>query len=275
MADWGIRGMPPTKFWAEMTWRDFAAADMSKVVAVLPVAAIEQHGPHLPVGVDAFIGEGYLKRVVARLPAECPVLFLPLQAIGTSDEHGEYPGTLTLPLETLTRAWTEIGDSVARTGCRKLVFINSHGGNVPVDRRRGARLRVRHRMLAVHAAWRRLGYPDGLFSARERAHGIHGGDAETSLMLAFRPDAVKMDEARDFGSAGGAMEREFEQLRVDAADRLRLDGERPQSRRARSATPPRPPQGRGGAEHGADGLPRAAARRPRLRSCSARDGPLG
>ncbi len=194
--------MLPTKFWAEMSWRDFPDADMSKVVAVLPVAAIEQHGPHLPVGVDTFINEGYLERAVARVPADLPVLFLPLQAIGKSNEHIEFPGTLTFSAETLTRAWTEIGESVARTGCRKLIFVNSHGGNVPIIDIVARELRVRRRMLAVHASWHRFGYPEGLFSARERAHGIHGGDAETSLMLAFRPETVRMGEARDFVSVG-------------------------------------------------------------------------
>jgi len=205
--------MLPTKFWAEMSWRDFQDAEMSEVVAVLPVAAIEQHGPHLPVGVDAFINEGCLARAAARLPAELPVLFLPAQTIGKSGEHGEFPGALTLTAETLIRAWTEIGDSVARTGCRKLVFLNSHGGNAPVIDIVAGELRARLRMLVVHASWRRLGYPEGLFSARERAHGIHGGDAETSLTLAFRPDTVKMAEARDFVSAAAAMERDFKLLR--------------------------------------------------------------
>ena len=92
--------MLPTKFWAEMSWRDFAATDMSKVVAVLPVAAVEQHGPHLPVGVDMFINEGYFARAVQRIPDDMPVLILPIQAIGKSNEHIEYPGTLTLSMET-------------------------------------------------------------------------------------------------------------------------------------------------------------------------------
>src|ERR1700735_1537701 len=109
-----------------MGWRDFQATDMSKVIAVLPVAAIEQHGPHLPVGVDTFINEGYLARTIARLAADPPVLFLPVQAIGKSNEHIEFPGTLTLSHETIIRAWTEIGESVARAGCRKLIFVNSH-----------------------------------------------------------------------------------------------------------------------------------------------------
>src|SRR5271155_2500450 len=206
--------MLPTKFWAEMTWRDFQRADMDKAVAVLPVAAIEQHGPHLPVGVDTFINEGYLKRAVARIPDELPVLFLPVQAIGKSNEHIEFPGTLTLSAETVIRAWTEIGESVARAGCRKLIFVNSHGGNVPIIDIVARELRIRRRMLAVHASWSRFGYPEGLFSARERAYGIHGGDAETSLMLAFRPDVVRMGEARDFVSAAISIEQEFKHLRV-------------------------------------------------------------
>jgi len=206
--------MLPTKFWAEMTWRDFAAADMRKVIAVLPVAAVEQHGPHLPVGVDAYINEGYLRRAVERVPADPPVLFLPMQAIGKSNEHIQYPGTLTLSMETIVRAWTEIGESVARAGCMKLVFMNSHGGNVAVLAAVVRELRVRFRMLAVHAGWHTLGYPDGLFPPEERAHGIHGGDAETSLMLAERPETVKMDEAQNFVSGAVDVEREFSKLRV-------------------------------------------------------------
>jgi len=204
----------PTRFWAEMGWRDFAAADMENVVVVLPVAAIEQHGPHLPVGVDTFIAEGYIQRTLARLPADLPALFLPVQTIGKSDEHIEYPGTLTLSAETLMRVWNEVGDSLARAGCRRLVVMNSHGGNVPVIDIVIRDLRLKHSMLAVHAAWHRLGYPDGAFPAEEIAHGIHGGDAETSLMLAFRPDTVKRQEAGAFESLGSRMERDFKHLRA-------------------------------------------------------------
>ena len=206
--------MPRTRFWADMAWPDFQRADMGKVIAVLPVAAVEQHGPHLPVGVDAFINEGYVERAAARIPDDLPVLFLPLQTVGVSGEHSEYPGTLTLSPETAIRVWTEIGDSVARAGCRKLVVMNSHGGNVAAIEATALALRMRWRMLAINASWRRLGYPDGLFSARETAHGIHGGDAETSLTLAFRPGLVRMDQARDFTSASESMERDFELLRA-------------------------------------------------------------
>jgi creatinine amidohydrolase len=207
-------GETPRRLWAEMSWRDFEAADMAKTIAVLPVAAIEQHGPHLPVGVDMFIMEGYVRQAMARCPADLPVLFLPIQAIGKSNEHGEYPGTLTLSAETAIRAWTEIGDSICKTGCRKLVIVNSHGGNVPLIDIVARELRVRHQMLVVTASWHRFGYPDGLFTPQERVHGIHAGDAETSLMLAFRPDTVNEDALDNFVPQSLAIERDFLWLRA-------------------------------------------------------------
>lgn len=206
--------MLPTKFWAEMTWPDFQRADMSRVIAVMPVAAIEQHGPHLPVGADAMINEGYLGRAAEKIPDDCPVLFLPLQPVGVSPEHGEYPGTLTLSIESAIRAWVEIGESVARAGCRKLVVMSSHGGNGAAIEAVTQTLRARRGMLAIHASWRRLGYPEALFSVRETTLGIHGGDAETSLMLALHPKVVRMSEARDFQSASESIERDFALLRA-------------------------------------------------------------
>lgn len=216
MPDAGTESMSklPKRFWAEMTWRDFAAADMARAIAVLPIAAIEQHGPHLPVGVDTFIMEGYLREVAARLPEEVPALFLPVQSIGKSNEHIAYPGTLTLSAETVIRAWTEIGESVARTGCRKLVIVNSHGGNIAPMDIVARELRVRCNMLAVTVSWHRFGYPEGMLTAHEQTHGIHAGDAETSLMLAFRPDTVNMAEARNFEPASAAIARDNIYLRA-------------------------------------------------------------
>jgi creatinine amidohydrolase len=204
----------PKRYWAEMTWRDFAEADMANVIAVLPIAAIEQHGPHLPVGVDTFINEGYLRAAMALVPDDLPVLFLPIQSIGKSNEHIAFPGTLTLSAETIIRAWTEIGESVWRTGCRKLVFANSHGGNVAVMDIVARDLRVRCGMLAVTCSWHRFGYPDRMLTPHEQQVGIHAGDAETSLMLAFRPDTVKRGEMRDFESESARMAREFAHLRA-------------------------------------------------------------
>jgi creatinine amidohydrolase len=207
--------MLPKRHWADMTWEDFRAADTARWIAVLPVAAVEQHGPHLPLGVDGFINEGYLARAMALLPASLPVTVLPLQWVGKSDEHLAFSGTLTLSPETAIRSWIEIGEGVFRAGVRKLVMINSHGGNGAVMELVARDLRVRLGMLAVTASWSRFGYPDGLFTEAERTHGIHGGAIETALMRAIRPDAVREDKVADFKSEAVAMEREFKWLRTD------------------------------------------------------------
>jgi creatinine amidohydrolase len=206
--------MLPTRFWAEMSWKDFQSADMDETIAVLPTAAVEQHGPHLPLGVDLFLMQGYIERVVARLPDELPVLFLPVQAVGASIEHADFPGTLTISATSLLHLLTEIGESVARAGCRKLVLLNSHGGNVPLLDLVGHDLRARLDMFVVMATWHRFGYPDGLFSAHERTHGIHAGDIETSLMLSFRPDLVRRDVLDNFASQSEPIESEFTWLRT-------------------------------------------------------------
>jgi creatinine amidohydrolase len=205
--------MRQTKFWAEMTWTDFAARDMARAIAILPVAATEQHGPHLPLGTDSFIMDGYLARVVPRVPDELSVLFLPVQNCGLSIEHTDFPGTLSAPAELLVSAWTKLCECVHRAGCRKLVLLTSHGGNTAILDIIAHDLRARLGMLVVLASWHRFGAPGGLFSADEQAHGIHAGEIETSLMLNFRPDLVREDEAGDFQSRSVAMEREFNWLR--------------------------------------------------------------
>lgn len=204
----------PARLWLDLSMDDFRTRDMHRTIAVLPVAAVEQHGPHLPVGVDTHINGAYLDRMMPLVPEELDVLVLPVQAVGKSNEHLAFPGTLTLSAETAIRAWTEIGDSVHRAGCRKLVFANSHGGNVAVVDIVARDLRVRHGMLAVNAAWHRLGFPPGLFSEREARFGIHGGDAETSLMLAARGDTVRMANARDFEPRIAELESRFTYLRA-------------------------------------------------------------
>ena len=180
-----------------MTWQEIAdaGAATARWIAVLPLAAIEQHGPHLPLGVDSFIAEAYVARVRKILPDELPVTFLPVQRIGVSVEHLAYPGTLTLAAATAIALWTELGESLARCGIRKLVLVTSHGGNVAAMETVARDLRARLGMLAVTVGWHRFGYPDGAFSAEEKKHGIHGGDIETSLMLAAVPETVHVDKA--------------------------------------------------------------------------------
>jgi len=202
------------RFWHEMTTVDFRDSRTADWIAVLPVCAIEQHGPHLPVYTDTCIGEGMVKTVLERLPEDLPVTFLPTQAVGKSNEHIASPGTLTLTWETLTRVLMEIGESVERAGVRKLVLINSHGGNVPILAIVARELRVKLGMLVVNTAWSTFGQPQGLFPAEEFTYGIHGGDVETSLMLHFRPDLVHMENAEDFRSAQLEFIDEFKHLRA-------------------------------------------------------------
>jgi creatinine amidohydrolase len=204
----------PKRDWIEMTWQDIAGAGAATArwIAVLPLAAVEQHGPHLPLGVDSFIAEAYLARVREIMPDALPVTFLPLQRVGVSIEHLAYPGTLTLSAATAIAAWTELGDSLARAGLRKLVLVTSHGGNVAAMELVARDLRARRGMLAVTVGWQRFGYPDGTFSSEEKKHGIHGGDIETSLMLAGRPEPLRMQQASNATPATVAMAREFKWL---------------------------------------------------------------
>ncbi len=201
----------PSKFWADLGTRHFAqlaASDnIDQAVAVLPVAAIEQHGPHLPVCVDATLVDSVINAALPHLPAALPVLFLPTQQVGLSIEHIRFPGTLTLSAQTLMTVWTELGACVARAGLRKLVLFNSHGGQLSVMDIVARDLRTAHDLIVYSANWFTLPLGDavlGLFPPEEHRFGIHGGDIETSMMLAARGDLVDMTQAQHFHSSAEA-----------------------------------------------------------------------
>ncbi|MFT4795089.1 MAG: creatinine amidohydrolase [Paracoccaceae bacterium] len=187
--------------WADYRTTEYADIDPMRTIAILPTAAVEQHGPHLPVGVDMMIMDGMLDTLRSAAPDDLDLRILPVQAVGKSNEHLHAPGTLTLTAETALRAWTEIGLSVARAGVKKLVIVNSHGGNLDLISILSRELRVQAGMLAVKSQWFGFGTPPGVYTDDERAYGIHGGDAETSLMLHFRPELVAMAQARNFRSS--------------------------------------------------------------------------
>ena len=182
--------------WQDLPWTAFAHLPPD-TVAVLPVAAIEQHGPHLPVSVDTAINEALVAATLELVPDTAGVLVLPTQAVGLSVEHVRYPGTLTSSAETLLALWTDIGESVARAGVRRLLILNSHGGQPQLVDIVCRRLRARARMFAVGCLWSRLGIPDGL----DDPQGIHGGRVETSLMRHIASGLVDMAQARNFRSA--------------------------------------------------------------------------
>ncbi|MBW4710094.1 creatininase family protein [Roseobacter sp. YSTF-M11] len=189
-----------TRDWADFRAPDFREIDPLKTIAVLPTAAIEQHGPHLPVGTDMLIAQGMLEELRHGLPRDMDVRILPVQAVGKSNEHLWAEGTLSLTATTALSVWTEIGLSVARAGVRKIAIVNSHGGNLDLVSILTRELRVQAGMLAVKCQWGSFGTPDGTYSENELQYGIHGGDLETSLMLHFRPDTVDMRAAKAFRS---------------------------------------------------------------------------
>jgi creatinine amidohydrolase len=192
----------PSGYWQDLTTTDFARVDAARTVALLPVAAIEQHGPHLPLATDALINEGVVQRALQLLPPTASVLVLPALNIGDSLEHSAFPGTLSADLDALLGLWLCIGGDVARAGVRKLVIFNSHGGQRPHVDLAALRLRVAHGLLVARAHTSSSGVPPGLFEADELAHGLHGGAVETSLVMYLRPDLVRRDSLADFASPG-------------------------------------------------------------------------
>lgn len=204
------------RFWADLKSPDFARLDRSRCVAVLPVAAIEQHGPHLPLNVDTTLVNGVIAAALPHLGADVPALFLPTQSVGLSPEHAQFAGTLTLKAETVIRLWTELGESVAASGVKKLVLLNSHGGQVGVMDIVARDLRARLGMLVYSVNW--FGLPlvgpqgedvNALFSAHEHRFGIHAGEIETSMMLALAPHQVDMTQAHNFLSTSEDRAKQF------------------------------------------------------------------
>ena len=209
----------PSRFWSDLKSPDFKALDLARCIAVLPVAATEQHGPHLPLNVDTTLVEGVIEAALPHLPAAQPVLFLPTQAVGFSPEHTRFAGTLTLKAETVIRLWTELAESVAQTGVKKLVLFNSHGGQVGLLDVVARDLRARLGMLVYSVNWFNLpltgedGKPvNDLFSAAEHRFGIHAGEIETSMMLALKPEQVDMRAAQHFHSTSQDRAEKFSLL---------------------------------------------------------------
>jgi creatinine amidohydrolase len=227
---------PNTHFWSELTTLDFQTIDKRRAIAVLPLAATEQHGPHLPVSVDTDIVDGviqaslpHLRQINADLQrgtaatnthsTPLPVLFLPTQSIGLSPEHAAFPGTLTLKPETILHLWTDIAESVLAAGIHKLVLFNAHGGHVGMMDVVARQLRARLGMLVYCVNWYQLPLIDAqgqdlnsLISDHEHRFGVHAGQVETSVMLALKPHAVQMDKAKRFKSSAEQRAQNFEIL---------------------------------------------------------------
>lgn len=206
--------MSHSRFWADLKTTDFARLDAARTVAVLPLGATEQHGPHLPLDVDRAIAEGIVAAAVSHLPADVPVFVLPTQAVGYSPEHSAFAGTLTLPYETVLANWIAIGEGVARAGVKKLLLFNAHGGQSSLMDIAARELRSRG-LIVYRCDWWNLpleGEAKNLFTAEEHRFGVHGGEIETSLILALSPGSVDMSKAQDFGSTSRERAAQFPAL---------------------------------------------------------------
>lgn len=202
----------------KMRWTEndpaLAAEDRTDWIAILPLGAHEGHGPHLPLETDTLIADGIAERLMAVLPAHLPVTVLPAELVGYSPEHLDVPGTRSLEYAEAIERWLNIAETLHEQGVRKLVLLNAHGGNAPLMTIVATEARVRFDMLVVATAWTRFGQPDGWISPEEKAIDIHGGDIETSVMLALHPDLVRMDKAERFGSRQAEFAARFAYLRA-------------------------------------------------------------
>jgi creatinine amidohydrolase len=194
--------------WSSLTAAERSAAAGRDPVLILPLAATEQHGPHLPVSTDLDIGMGLLSEAFRLVPADVDVWALAPVAVGASQEHAHLPGTLSVSTEELIRAIREEGAALAREGVRRLVLSNSHGGNRHAMEAAGLSLRADHGMLVVKASYFRFARPEDVeLPESEWRHGLHGGAVETAMMLHLKPELVRLDGVADFDSLGAELER--------------------------------------------------------------------
>lgn len=194
----------PARIWRE----DLADAsglatersDRRDWIAVLPLGAHEQHGPHLPFETDTLIAQGLADRIADRAPEHLPVTLLPVEPIGYSIEHMDMRGTRTLSYADAIKRWLGIAKRLDAAGIRKFVMLNAHGGNSPLMTVVATEARVRLNMLAVATSWTRFAMPADFVTPDIKAYDIHGGMIETSMILALAPDRVDMAKAADFPS---------------------------------------------------------------------------
>ena len=192
-----------THRWADLRTTDFAHIDPAHAVAVLPLGATEQHGPHLPLSVDTVLVEGVIQEAMTHLTSADPVWVLPTLPVGLSTEHTGFAGTLSLSAQTTLALWLELGASVARSGVRKLLLFNAHGGHVGLMDVAARELRGQHGLTVFGSSWYQLPLNASMqpFSPHEQRFGVHGGEVETSMMLALAPKLVDMSSAQNFESA--------------------------------------------------------------------------
>ncbi|WP_369803550.1 creatininase family protein [Cohnella sp. OV330] len=183
------------RFLPRLTTGEIAAMPKDDALIVLPVGAVEQHGPHMPVFTDTLIGEALMAEAFEHLPADAPIWLLPSVGYGKSTEHAEHPGTITLSARTLMAVLEDIAASLARSGFKKLLLFNTHGGNADLLGMMAREIRIATGMAVYRLDPGAVGYSESFTDDEEKASGIHAGDVETSLVMAVCPDWVHPERA--------------------------------------------------------------------------------
>ncbi len=206
--------MTPNRDYSLMNEADIMSADTSDWIAVLPLGAHEQHGPHLPFETDTIIAKGIAHALAENLPEELAVTFLPTEPVGYSIEHMDFEGSQTFSFDETVHRWISIGEKLASQGIRKMMILNAHGGNSALMTIVATELRVRCNMLCVATSWTRFIVTGDVVSHEEKAYGIHGGDIETSVVLALAPETVDMNRAENFPNFQEVLTQKNKHLRA-------------------------------------------------------------
>jgi creatinine amidohydrolase len=204
--------------WQSLTSSDAGRAAARDPVIILPLAAIEQHGRHLPLSTDLDIGMGLLASAFGHLPDDFPAWVLPPQAVGASREHERFAGTLSLDPELLISVIHQYGVALSRCGVRRLLLSNSHGGNRAAVDAAGLWLREERGLLVVKVSYFDFPRPQHLdLPDSEWRHGLHGGAVETAMMLHLRPDLVRTSEIGDGPTLGHELDETMRRLGPEGA----------------------------------------------------------
>ncbi len=183
----------PSRQFANLTWKQVDALPRATTLLVLPTAAIEQHGPHMPLATDTLINNRLLGAALDLLPAAMPVYALPPVCYGKSNEHIGFPGTLSVSAATFMAVLRDLGASVAASGFKKLALYNTHGGNSALVDVMARDLRAEFG-LRTFSLFGSGGAKFAGLSDQERAYGFHAGEVETAFLLEATPELIHTDE---------------------------------------------------------------------------------
>ena len=181
--------IPDTRNFAYLNWKQVEALPKDSTLLVLPTAAIEQHGHHLPLATDTLINNLLLGKALERLPAELPVYALPPICYGKSNEHIGFPGTLSVSAATFMAVLRDLGASLVASGFKKLAIYNTHGGNASLVDVMARDLRAEFG-LRTFALYGSGGISFEGVSEQEKAYGFHAGEIETAFLLSAVPEFV-------------------------------------------------------------------------------------